>query len=314
MKSIVQELVDAIKHDNHPKAQQILAENESLDVNHPTNETGMTLLILTVIYGRIRIARLLLEAGANINQTNSVGDTALHFSVRKHNQLLTELLIKNHAGVNLASKINETPLHIAARNGDHELCEILLAGGADPMIVNSAGATPIVSAANNGNDRVSELLANAAEQLVVQNEINFVVSVAITKSQAELQEMLAASETKELFARVLRVASLNNLPSRALNSLIGAIQAAYLEQERQDFIVVNNMVNSGIETSQTSTPPRHELLQLCRDGEIGKLGEYFNCLPSLRSQKGQSVLHLALMHKQLELAEKLIPHMDAVDV
>jgi ankyrin repeat protein len=55
------------------------------------------------MYGWIEAAKLLIEAGANINALNTFGRSALHFSVEfKHEKLLEYLLTRDDLFINVA--------------------------------------------------------------------------------------------------------------------------------------------------------------------------------------------------------------------
>ena len=90
---------------------------------------------------------MLLDAGADINQTTEYGWTPLLTAVNNRNYRLAMLLLERGADVNLANKGGWTPLYLAVDNrniegGDYpvpkpdldhlELIKPLLAKGANP--------------------------------------------------------------------------------------------------------------------------------------------------------------------------------------
>ena len=97
------------------------------DPNSSDSE-GVTPLMLACQYGNIRIATLLLQARANINQQSNNGYTALMYaclSETPHNDLV-RLLIQSGADISIKeSELQGTALMVAARTWSHQHCPIL---------------------------------------------------------------------------------------------------------------------------------------------------------------------------------------------
>jgi ankyrin repeat protein len=108
---------------------------------------GLTPLVFAAREGDLESARLLLDAGAPIDQQTEYGWTALLTAVNNRNYALAKLLIERGADVNLSNKGGWTPLYLATDNrniegGDYPvpkadldplaLIELLLQKGADP--------------------------------------------------------------------------------------------------------------------------------------------------------------------------------------
>lgn len=108
---------------------------------------GLTPLVFAAREGDIDSARLLLEAGADVDQATEYGWTPLLTAVNNRNYQLARLLVERGADVNAANRGGWTPLYLATDNrniegGDYpvpspdldhvELIELLLERGADP--------------------------------------------------------------------------------------------------------------------------------------------------------------------------------------
>jgi ankyrin repeat protein len=108
---------------------------------------GLTALVFAAREGDIESARILLEAGADVNQSTEYGWTPLLTAINNRNYVLAALLIEHGADVNLANKGRWTPLYLATDNrniegGDYpvpkpdrdhlEIIKLLLDKGADP--------------------------------------------------------------------------------------------------------------------------------------------------------------------------------------
>ena len=107
----------------------------------------LTPLIFAAREGDIESARLLLDAGAQINQVTEYGWTPLLTAVNNRNYQLAKLLLEKGADPNIANKGGWTPLYLATDNrniegGDYpvpkadmdhlELITLLLEKGANP--------------------------------------------------------------------------------------------------------------------------------------------------------------------------------------
>jgi ankyrin repeat protein len=149
----------------------------------------LTALVYAARSSSIDAARVLLEAGADVNQTTRYGWSALLAATQNQNYQMAKFLIENGADVNLANKGGWTPLYLATDNrniegGDYptrkpdmdtlEYITLLLEKGADPnarMIESSEtrtvftnqwldekGATAFLRASQSGDVPLMKLL------------------------------------------------------------------------------------------------------------------------------------------------------------
>jgi ankyrin repeat protein len=149
----------------------------------------LTPLVYAARTGDIDSARVLLEAGANVNEVTRYGWSALLAATQNRNYELGKFLIEHGADVNLANKGGWTPLYLATDNrnlegGDYptptpdmddmEYIKLLLDAGADPnarMIestetrtvftnqwLNEEGATAFLRASQSGDVELMKLL------------------------------------------------------------------------------------------------------------------------------------------------------------
>jgi ankyrin repeat protein len=156
------------------------------DGEPPRPEGGFTPLLHAAMSGDLDATKVLLAAGANINQAAADGMTPLIVAIVKVHAPVALLLIERGADVNVG-QAGFTALHSAALTGQTEVARALLARGADPNArlemplrmqatfvpynpelqtgrLAQIGATPFMLAAKAVNPEMMRLLvANGAD-------------------------------------------------------------------------------------------------------------------------------------------------------
>ncbi|MYL06366.1 MAG: ankyrin repeat domain-containing protein, partial [Gemmatimonadales bacterium] len=117
--------------------------------------------------GDLASVRALLSDGADVNAPQGDGMTALHWAARAANADLARLLLEAGADVDAATRIGAyTPLHLASEVGGGEVVGLLLEAGAAQTATTAdvGGATPLHLAAGAGEaDAVRLLLAHGGD-------------------------------------------------------------------------------------------------------------------------------------------------------
>ncbi|MES2624730.1 MAG: ankyrin repeat domain-containing protein [Pseudomonadota bacterium] len=162
----------------------------------------LTPLVYAARSGAIDAARVLLESGADINQTTRYGWSALLAATQNQNYQMAKFLIENGADVNLANKGGWTPLYLATDNrniegGDYptrkadldslEYIKLLLEKGANPnarMVESSEtrtvftnqwldenGATAFLRASQSGDVPLMKLLLEHGADPKINTEL-----------------------------------------------------------------------------------------------------------------------------------------------
>ncbi len=121
---------------------------------------GFTALHLAAFFGQAGAARLMLDAGAEVNAVarNPMRVQPLHSAAAGRHHAVCTLLIERGAGVNARQQGGWTPLHAAAQHGDRALAELLLAAGAEPAARNDDGLDAAAIAAASGHAELATLL------------------------------------------------------------------------------------------------------------------------------------------------------------
>jgi uncharacterized protein len=125
---------------------------------------GFTALHFAAFFGKAESARILLAAGAAVNEPsrNSLGVQPLHSAAAGRHQEVCRVLVAAGADVNATQQGGYTPLHEAAQHGDDELVELFVSAGADLDARLDDGQTPAETADANGHPDIAARLRGLA--------------------------------------------------------------------------------------------------------------------------------------------------------
>ena len=130
-----------------------------------------TVLMKAARLGEAGACRIILRAGANIDEVTTSGMTALHFAAKHGHVEVVAALVKFGAKVNLAENSGATPLFTAAHGGFTDVVSVLVDAGAQIEKANNFGLTPLHTACKEGKTAVTKvLLDSGAERNVVTNK------------------------------------------------------------------------------------------------------------------------------------------------
>ncbi|VDI55515.1 Hypothetical predicted protein [Mytilus galloprovincialis] len=104
--------------------------------------------------GHLRTVEILLDKGANINQTNKNGETPIYTACFGGHYSLVKLLIGKHADINKRNKYNRTPLYVSCLSGHERIAHFLIDEGAN---VHQSSDSLIV-AIHGGHDKIVKKL------------------------------------------------------------------------------------------------------------------------------------------------------------
>lgn len=156
-------LLRAIRFDVPEDVARLINTIKDVNLEETLTERGYKPLHLATIRGKFKIAKMLLEEGAEVDSRTAYDYTPLHLAVRGQNLNMIKLLLKKKANVNAVDKMGGTPLHEAAENSDVEVVESLLKAGAEVNVKENYW-TPLIFAAISGRvDNVKTLLKWGAE-------------------------------------------------------------------------------------------------------------------------------------------------------
>ncbi len=136
----------------------ILAKARGIDLER-TNARDETALMLAALHGQFDTAKLLVEAGAEVNRA---GWTPLHYAVVSGNVDLVRYLLEQSAYIDAQSPNATTPLMMAARQKLPSLAELLIEEGADPTPRNQSGLSAADYFERNGDTEHAKWLRERA--------------------------------------------------------------------------------------------------------------------------------------------------------
>ena len=147
---------------NASKFKKILSSG-MLDVNStggPYHGTiyAATPLVQAAINGDKVLVEILLQNGAEPNQSCGDGRTPLHVAAARDHKDVIEILLDQGGDPDTVDGDGNTPLYDAASWGHKGVVELLLNRGADPSISNQGGETPLSKAQLRGYTDIVELL------------------------------------------------------------------------------------------------------------------------------------------------------------
>jgi hypothetical protein len=117
---------------------------------------------------KLKIARLLLQRGADVRRASTIGMTALHYAVifPAEEAVLVQLsreLLEKGAPVDARMGEGLTPLRLAVDRGRRQLAALLVAAGANPHVPDNLGKSPLARAEAIGpRELVEALIAKPA--------------------------------------------------------------------------------------------------------------------------------------------------------
>lgn len=159
------------------------------------DKAGNSLLMIACRFGRLEMARQLIDLKANIQHRNAFGDTPLMTAALGGNQEIAKVLIDRGVPVN---QPGWTALHYCAASGKAEMCQFLLDKDADIDARSPNGTTPLMMAVREGHFDVVKLLVwEVADVNARNNEGATALKWAVRADRDDMIQLLKAAGAKE---------------------------------------------------------------------------------------------------------------------
>lgn len=151
-------LIVAVDEGDKAEVRKLIAQGANVD---EVNWQGRTPLVIAAQFGRLGIAKLLLDHGANVNAQAAADANhvfPLEVAARRGYYAIAKLLLDKGANINMVDGWGRTALHEAAYYGYESIVRLLLARGADRNVADMHGMTPLGFAQMEGHAGVVRLL------------------------------------------------------------------------------------------------------------------------------------------------------------
>ncbi|MHB1179986.1 MAG: ankyrin repeat domain-containing protein [Daejeonella sp.] len=128
---------------------------------HEFSDDGFTPLGLASYFGHEDVVRFLLLKGAepNVPSSNGFHVYPIHSAVASNFTMIAKMLLEAGADVNVVQMSGSTPLHSAAHNGNIDLLIVLLEAGAQVAAKTDDGKTPADQALEKGFREIAKILS-----------------------------------------------------------------------------------------------------------------------------------------------------------
>merc|ERR1719494_1073853 len=145
---------EALKLGNVTKVKLLLEFKANPNLPDKTAQ-GRTPLIETIDANNLKMARLLIRNGADVNFPSPLKVTPLHEAVVKDQAEMTQLLLLHKACVNAGERNERTPIFFAH---SRMMCNILTDNGADILHTSAKGESCLHLAARGGSSATVRFL------------------------------------------------------------------------------------------------------------------------------------------------------------
>lgn len=253
-----------------------------VDIDVTNNELDVpTLLCLSLEKGYFRVAKILVENGANVN----VG-APINLAIAKGSYILTKLLIENGAVLNIQENNVQEPLHVAVQNGNSNIVFLLLGKGANHKIKSSDGSTLLHFAANKPflfkklykevpeyihsvNNNLSSVLHEATKYNNF-SLITFLIAQGVNKDAQDIDGCTALHHACQIGSvkiaqhLVYSGANLNIVNNEGHTPLVIAIN-------KHDNFIARFLIENGADVSDDLHSANHTISQLLEEEKFASL-------------------------------------------
>lgn len=155
---------------------------------------GLSPLMVAAVKGNAKIISMLVNTGANINQTNKWGHNALTLAVVNGHTEVVRMLLK--AGIGANQRIyggpynGDTALHIALDKGYEEIAQILIEAGA-PLNEDGSLGTPLLLACYGGYLDLVQSLVDRGVDVNWESQVReSALTIAVERGFSEVARVL----------------------------------------------------------------------------------------------------------------------------
>eukprot|EP00439_Symbiodinium_sp_Y106_P042562 s3998_g5.t1 len=298
------DLAQAARRNREDMVRFLLQAGVDKDCRHD----GMTALMIAAASGSFRVARMLLEAGAEKDIANHRGRTALMLASEKGDLKIASLLLEFGAAKDLASRSGRTALMLASARGHFEVARTLLEAGAKAGCADREGKTALMLASLCGHVKIAHLLL----QFDAEKDGGHYTALMLASEKGDLEVarlLLEAGAEKDTATRegktALMLVSLRGHLKIVRLLLEGGAEkdianrsgrtSLMLATERGDFEVVRTLLEAGARTDKADRDGKTALMLASLSGhlKIAQLLLQFDAEVNVADRHGRTALMLA---------------------
>ncbi len=191
----------AAAEDDAAAVQEMLAQGVDIETR---DANGRSALLLATHHNAINVARVLIDAGANVNAMDNITDSPFLYAGAEGRLEILRMTLAHGADLSSVNRYGGTALIPAAHHGHVETVRVLLKTEIDIDHVNNLGWTALLEAIILGDGgptyiEIVRLLIEAGADINIADENNVTpLAHATSRNYTEIVDMLlTASENKQ---------------------------------------------------------------------------------------------------------------------
>lgn len=156
---------------------------------------GKPALWMAIEFQHPDVAKVLIDAGAGVNERDEYGQSMLMKACDTKNLELVQLLIQAGADVNRPNDYKIAPLATASEQGSKEIVEILIHAGANVNARNTYGGTALQVAVMRGYAEIVKMLIAAGAD--VQRDRSELLEIARREKHPDVEKLILEAPAKK---------------------------------------------------------------------------------------------------------------------
>ncbi len=290
-------------------------------------ETPEKSICLAVDWGNIKVTRLLLEQGVDVNTVWDNGDSLLMTAVQKRNEPMTLFLLENGADVNVCNKDGIPLLLLAVSQENSKIIQYLIDYHTPVNVAGENGGTPLMWAAELQNTKPMRILiengadvhtrdkygcsalfyAKTPESVRILLDKNADIRLKGFWQRTVLSFMILEGASQEAIAELLKcdgISDIINEPDKDGNT------SFMIACEKDDKMkIADLLIKYGADPNAQNNEGYTVLMKYAELGRFSRLKEFienYHINLNLQNQNGETALILAAKHNHNRVVEYLI--------